>query len=149
MNVYSKIAQLRRILNDMDRVLVAFSGGVDSTLLLKMAQDVLDDKVLAVTATSPTYPKRELEAAVALANYRKLRVVAEGVENEAQRILLVRWQCNRMQGFLSGPPSTAEETERWLEEYNTIRPHESLGDISPLEFLNHRGHADLSTYGWI
>lgn len=41
-----------------------------------------------------------------------------------------------------------EESERWLEEYNTIRPHESLGDISPIEFLNNRGHADLSTYGW-
>ena len=29
-----------------------------------------------------------------------------------------------------------EETQRWLEEYNTVRPYESLGDISPLEFLN-------------
>ncbi len=42
-----------------------------------------------------------------------------------------------------------EESERWLQEYNTVRPHESLGDISPLEFLNDRGHADLSTYCWI
>jgi diguanylate cyclase (GGDEF)-like protein len=55
-----------------------------------------------------------IRAAVALAHSRKLRVVAEGVETEAQRILLVRWQCHRMQGFLSGPPSTADETERLL-----------------------------------
>ncbi|MQM38302.1 IS3 family transposase [wastewater metagenome] len=41
-----------------------------------------------------------------------------------------------------------EETERWLAEYNTIRPHESLGDISPLEFLNDRGHAGVSIYDW-
>ena len=41
-----------------------------------------------------------------------------------------------------------EETERWLIEYNTVRPHESLGDVSPLEFLTHRGHADLSSYAW-
>ncbi len=41
-----------------------------------------------------------------------------------------------------------EETERWLHEYNTVRPHESLGDVSPIEFLNHRRHANPSSYGW-
>ena len=41
-----------------------------------------------------------------------------------------------------------EETELWLYEYNTIRPYESLGDVSPFEFLNHRGHTDLSSYSW-
>lgn len=41
-----------------------------------------------------------------------------------------------------------QETEHWLAVYNTIRPHESLGDISPLEFLKARGHVDLSTYAW-
>jgi putative transposase len=39
-----------------------------------------------------------------------------------------------------------EATETWLHEYNTVRPHESLGDISPIEFLNHRGHAEVSAY---
>lgn len=41
-----------------------------------------------------------------------------------------------------------EETDRWVDEYNTVRPHESLGDISPIEFLKERGHADFSTYRW-
>jgi putative transposase len=39
-----------------------------------------------------------------------------------------------------------EVTGRWIAEYNTIRPHESLGDISPIEFLTRRGYADSSTY---
>ena len=41
-----------------------------------------------------------------------------------------------------------EETQRWFGEYNTVRPHESLGDISPLAFLNDRRYAELSTYSW-
>ena len=42
-----------------------------------------------------------------------------------------------------------EATETWLEEYNTVRPHESLGDISPIDFLTRRGHAEFSTYSRI
>lgn len=44
----------------MDSVLVAYSGGADSTFLLKVSRDVLGGKVLAVTATSAAYPKEEL-----------------------------------------------------------------------------------------
>ncbi len=55
-----------------------------------------------------------ISAATALARSRRLKVVAEGVETEAQRVLLVRWQCDRMQGSLSGPPNVASETERLL-----------------------------------
>ncbi|MFD2172290.1 ATP-dependent sacrificial sulfur transferase LarE [Tumebacillus lipolyticus] len=62
-----KKAQLYAILREMDRVIVAFSAGIDSTFVLKCAQEVLGGNVLAVTAASETFPERELQEAIDLA----------------------------------------------------------------------------------
>lgn len=57
---YKKLEKLKEILIGMDRVVIAYSGGVDSTFLLKVAHDTLGNNVIAVTASSFTYPKQEL-----------------------------------------------------------------------------------------
>ncbi|MHB9026118.1 MAG: ATP-dependent sacrificial sulfur transferase LarE [Armatimonadota bacterium] len=75
----TKIAHLQQLLRDLGRVVVAFSGGVDSTYLLRVALDTLGrENVLAVIADSESYPTRELEEAKQLAeemdaNYRVVR----------------------------------------------------------------------------
>lgn len=58
-----KLKQLKTIFAEMERALIAYSGGVDSTLVAKIAYDVLSDRALAVTAESPSLLPEELEDA--------------------------------------------------------------------------------------
>jgi uncharacterized protein len=59
----SKLGSLEKILTDMQSVLIAYSGGTDSTFLLKVAANVLGNKAIAVTASSETYTPQELREA--------------------------------------------------------------------------------------
>jgi uncharacterized protein len=72
-DVQVKYEKLREILKEMGRVVIAFSGGVDSSLLLRTAHDVLGENVLAVIAGSEVYPEREVEEALDLAGEMNVR----------------------------------------------------------------------------
>ncbi|MGY6529023.1 MAG: ATP-dependent sacrificial sulfur transferase LarE [Cyanobacterium sp.] len=58
-----KLEKLRSIFATMDKALIAYSGGIDSTLVAKVAYDVLGDKALAITAVSPSLLPEELDEA--------------------------------------------------------------------------------------
>lgn len=60
MSIDTKLRHLKKILKSMKSVVLAYSGGVDSSFLLSVANDCLGDTVLAVTAASETYTKDEL-----------------------------------------------------------------------------------------
>ncbi len=71
----TKLDQLQQLFQEMDRALIAYSGGVDSTLVAKIAFDVLVDRSLAITANSPSLLPEELEDA-------KIQAATIGITHE-------------------------------------------------------------------
>lgn len=65
----TKLAQLKSLLNDLGSVLVAYSGGVDSTLLANLSHEVLGARSMAVTARSPIFTPVEISQAQSLAQH--------------------------------------------------------------------------------
>ncbi|MBI2650509.1 ATP-dependent sacrificial sulfur transferase LarE [Candidatus Woesearchaeota archaeon] len=81
-----KYGELKKAIKKLDNAIVAFSGGIDSALVLKIACDVLGDKVVAVTADSPSLPRRELEETKKIAQQigaKHLIINTEETKNES------------------------------------------------------------------
>jgi len=82
----TRLENARDIVRGLGSVLVAYSGGVDSTLLLRLAMDELGEGAVGVLASSPAYPESEQEAARSLARSmgaRLVEVTTSEVELEA------------------------------------------------------------------
>ncbi len=83
-----KYEHLQAILSDMESVLVAYSGGVDSALLLKVAHDVLGTRAIGAIAASPAYAAEETEEALAVAEQMGIPVITlETHELEDERYI--------------------------------------------------------------
>ncbi len=65
--LHQKLNRLRTLLSEMGSVVVAYSGGIDSTFVLKVAHERLHEKAIGITAVSPTFPATEWEAAERMA----------------------------------------------------------------------------------
>ena len=73
--INDKYENLKAYLLELGSVAVAFSSGVDSTFLLKVAHDVLGDKAIAITASSTLFPQRELKESSAFCKAENIRQV--------------------------------------------------------------------------
>ena len=97
-----KFSKLQNILREMGSALIAYSGGVDSTFLIKVAKDVLGEKALAIIAASATFPRLELEEA----------------ERQAQDIgigyLVIKTEELRNPSFYNNPPERCYYCKREL-----------------------------------
>ena len=81
-----KYLKLKELIKEMESVLVALSGGVDSVFLIQVAHEVLGDKALAVTCDSASFPRDEKDLAVHLSRdlgFRHLMVETKELENES------------------------------------------------------------------
>jgi len=86
-----KYLDLKEYIKNLESVAVAFSSGVDSTFLLRVAHDVLGDNAIAVTARSCSFPERELKEAMDYVN-------ANGIEH-----IIVDSEELEIEGFSQNP----------------------------------------------
>jgi uncharacterized protein len=91
MTIEQKLARLQAYLQSLESAAVAYSGGVDSTFLLKVAHDVLGDRVVAVTARAAVFPQRE---------YRETQVFAA---QNAIRNVNLDFNELEVEGFAANP----------------------------------------------
>ncbi len=106
-----KYGQLTEYLKSLGRVAVAFSGGVDSTFLLYAAKEALGDQAVAVTASSCSFPERELKEAKAFCS-------EHGIQQ-----LIVKSEELKIEGFSHNP-----ENRCYLCKHDLFEKFRSVAD---------------------
>jgi len=131
-SLQDKLDILRRMISDMQSVLVAFSGGIDSTVVLKIAHEQLGEHALAITAVSPTFPTIELDGAKHVASeigvrhelvYTDQLEVPAFVQNDATRCFHCKTDLYQLLDGLREPRAS-----RWIVDGTNL---DDLGDDRP------------------
>ncbi len=116
-----KVDRLRHLVADMQSALIAFSGGIDSTLVLKIAHDELGARAVGVTAVSPTYPAAELDDATRTAQeigaeheivQTDQLTIPAFVQNDAARCFHCKTDLYQLDGTTTGRPIHAVGARR-------------------------------------
>jgi uncharacterized protein len=130
MRVDLKLEALQYLIGSMETVAVAFSGGVDSTFLVKVAYDILGDRAVAITVCSATYPEKELQAAVHF-------LETNGIEKR-----LVAANELDIPGFMDNPPNRCYLCKR--EIFGKIIA--AAGEIGILDVIDGTNADDINDY---
>lgn len=147
MTSHEKLEILKNNLISMERMAVAFSGGVDSTFLLQVASSVLKDRTIAIIVRSSLFPEREYDEAAAFAGQLKVKLitadfdeleVAGFSENPVDRCYLCKkalFSKIKAVAIENGIPFVADGSN--LDDTGDYRPGmaalKELGIVSPLK----------------
>ncbi|MBR8463598.1 ATP-dependent sacrificial sulfur transferase LarE [Campylobacter sp. faydin G-24] len=152
----TKLQNLKNEIKKLDNIAVAFSGGVDSSLLLKVAHDVLKDKSIAITIRSPYMSEREINETVEFTEMYGIQheimqvgIIDEITTNPENRCYICKMavftklieKANKL-GFTNIADGTNKDD---LDEYRPgLKAKSELGVISPLINLSKNEIRDLS-----
>ncbi len=113
--MYTKLEKLKNYLKDLNKAAIAFSAGVDSTFLLKIAKEVLGSNIIAISANFHSFPQKELNEAIEFCRKEKIKHI------------IIEFNELDIEGFKNNPPNRCYLCKKEL--FKTIKETAKLNNI--------------------